>query len=152
MLDHLAHSVPSGGEVALARVAVRDRLLEADATATSRQALGAWAHDLPQRAGPVWRLSSMSVDLAEDDASGLSARVTWGHEPAPHEGRLHTDTASPSTAAVAAFHAGIERLARWSVVTTLDVGPEPRPVGRAATAGRPEATVTARLTARHLVR
>jgi len=146
MLDHLAHSVPSGGEVALARVAIRDRLLEADATATSRQALGAWAHDLPQRAGPVWRLSSMSVDLAEDDAPGLSARVTWGHDPAPHEGRLHTDTASPSTAAVAAFHAGIERLARWSVVTTLDVGPEPRPVGRAATAGRPEATVTARLT------
>jgi len=146
MLDHLARSVPSGGDVALARVAIRDRLLEADATATSRQALGAWAHDLPQRAGSVWRLSSMAVDRAEADASGLSARVRWVHDPAPHDGRLPTDTAPPSTAAVAAFHAGIERLARWSVVTTLDVGPEPRPVGRAATAGRPEATVTAWLT------
>ncbi len=146
MLDHLAHSVPLGRDVAVARVTLTDRLTEAEATATSRQALAAWANDLPQRAGAAWRLSSLSVELAEGGEPGLSAQVTWADDPAPHDDRPRPHTAPPSAASVSTFQAGIHRLARWSVVTTLDVGPGPRRGGRAATAGWPEATVTARLT------
>lgn len=145
MLDHLAYSVPSGGNVAVARVALTDRLTEAEATATSREALATWANDLPQRAGAAWRLSSMSVDLAEGGEPGLSAQVTWVHDAPTHDNQPRPASGGPSTASVTAFQAGIERVARWSVVTTLDVAPGSRRGGTAASAAGSEARITARL-------
>lgn len=152
MLDHLAYSVPSSGNVAVARVALTDRLTEAEATATSRQALAAWASDLPQRAGAAWRLSSMSVDLAQGGEAGLSAQMTWVHDSPTHDTQPRPATGVPSAASVTAFQAGIERVARWSVVTTLEVAPGSRRGGTAATAAGSEARVTARLSWQQLRR
>lgn len=152
MLDHLAYSVPSSGNVAVARVALTDRLTEAEATATSRQALAAWASDLPQRAGAAWRLSSMSVDLAQGGEAGLSAQMTWVHDSPTHDTQPRPATGVSSAASVTAFQAGIERVARWSVVTTLEVAPGSRRGGTAATAAGSEARVTARLSWQQLRR
>lgn len=147
ILVHMAADGPvSSAEVAILRLTIAEHTVEVQAAGQSREALVAWADQFTTRSGPSWRLVTVALDEEPADAPGVSARIRWRRPIANRPFGPAVAAGMSTQARVDEFLGGLDRVARWSVVTRLDVDSPSVTPGRAASDRLPEASVTAQLT------
>lgn len=132
--------------VAVLRLTIAEHIVEVQAAGRSREDLVAWADQFTTRSGPAWRLATVALDEEPADAPRVSARIRWRRPASRRPVGRAAAAGMPTPARVDEFLDGLDRVARWSVVTRLDVDSPAVTPGRAASDRLPEASVTAQLT------
>jgi hypothetical protein len=146
LLVQVATSLVAAERVALRRLEMTEGRLELLVEGHSRNALAAWADRFTAQAGPRWQLGAMAIDDASAAEAGWTASLTWNRHLARAEPRRNILDARVAEARLEEFHAGLARVARWSVVARLDVDTPPSPGATARASRPPEASVDAVLT------
>lgn len=146
LLAQVATSLVPAEHVALRRLELTEGRLEMRVEGHSRNALAAWADRFTAQAGPRWQLGAMAIDDASAAEADWTASLTWNRHLAPSGPRPNLRDARVAQVRLEEFHAGLARVARWSVVARLDVDTPPSPGATARASRPPEASVDAVLT------
>ena len=146
LLAHLEEDRLGGDTITLQRMAVADGAIEAQVTGLSRDDLVAWAERLTTSVGPRWRLVTVATDRPADDVAAATALIKW-KGPGSRAARVAagTETAADGPRA-RTFEAGLVRMARWSVISRLDVDAQTASGGRPASGRLPQASVAGQMT------
>jgi hypothetical protein len=146
LLAHLEADRLGGDTITLQRIDVTDGAIEAQVTGLSRDEVVAWAERLTTSVGPTWRLVTAATDRPADDVAGVTALIKW-KGPGSRAARVAagTETAADGPR-VGAFEAGLVRMARWSVISRLEVDAPAASGGRSASGRLPQASVAGQMT------
>jgi hypothetical protein len=146
LLAHLDEDLPRVDTITLHRIDVADGAIEAHVTGLSREAVVAWAERLTTSVGPTWRLVTVATDRPVDDVAGVTALIKWkGPGSGAARVAVGTETVADDPRA-ATFEAGLVRMARWSVISRLDVEAQAASGGRSTSGRLPQASVAGQMT------
>lgn len=145
LLAHLEADRLGGDTITLQRMDVTDGAIEAQVTGLSRDEVVAWAERLTTSVGPTWRLVTAATDRPADDVAGVTALIKWK---GPGSGTARvvvgTETGADDPRA-GAFEAGLVRMARWSVISRLDVDAQAASGSRSTSGRLPQASVAGQM-------